>query len=69
MKITHTNGNARNGIRQSRVSVYLDDGALVDRFPIPARGGVWYCEKWPNGQYGRRYYEAIAKAEALEARL
>ena len=64
MRITCTNGNSTNKIRGSRITVYLDNGNIVDRFEVPARNGKRYCEKHPGGYYGKRYAQAISKALA-----
>ena len=62
MTLTCTTGNARNGIKGSRVTVRDSQGRLVDRFEVPARNGRRYCEQHPTGQYGQRYQQAIAQA-------
>lgn len=66
MRITCTNGNARNGISGSRVTVRADSGAVVDVIHVPARNGPRYCEMHPGGRYGKRYAEALEKARGME---
>ena len=71
MKITETNGNSKNSINGSRISVYAEVGEslyLVDRFEVPVmktRASA-YCVKHHNGYYGRRYHEAIMTATNVE---
>lgn len=61
LKITETNGNAKNGIRGGRLSFYVD-GKLVDRFTVTSMyGAKRYCQKHPTGRYGKRYFENIKK--------
>ena len=60
-QITCTNGNRKNGIGGSRITVYGKNGEIIDRFEVPARGGKYYCEKYPGGEYGKRYRAALAK--------
>jgi hypothetical protein len=69
MKITNTQGNRKNGIKGSRVSIYTDAGELVDRFVVPKYWGVKYCKDYPNGKYGKRFFSAIEKAEIKETKL
>lgn len=71
MKITETNGNSRNGINGSRISVYAEIGEnlyLVDRFEVPVKKcrATSYCTKHVEGYYGRRYHAAIMTAENTE---
>jgi len=63
-RVTETNGNAENGIRGSRITVYGKDGEVIDRFSIPVRGARYYCAKYPNGVYGKRCTEAVNKMKA-----
>lgn len=64
MRITNTNGNKANGIKGSRVTIYADDGSIVDRFEVPTMyiKAQTYCERHPSGEYGKRYTAAISKA-------
>ena len=64
MKITQTNGNNRNGIKGSRITVRTNEGMIVDQFVVPSRDAKSYCERHPGGRYGRRL--AIATAAAME---
>lgn len=66
MIITQTNGNKRNNISGSRITIRTDDGEMVDQFEVPTRWGRKYCEEHPNGQYGQRYQRAIATCRELE---
>ena len=61
MKTTETNGNSRNGIKGTRLSIWGDEGNLVDRFEVPVKFGHAreYCEDHPTGKYGTRYTAAI----------
>jgi len=61
MRTTETNGNARNGINGTRLSIWDDEGHLIDRFEVPVKFGHAreYCEAHPTGMYGRRYIQAI----------
>jgi hypothetical protein len=62
-RVTETNGNVANRIRGCRVTIWTDAGEIVDRFVVPSKfGGKNYCEKHPNGQYGKRYFAALAEA-------
>jgi len=67
MRITQTNGNSRNGIKGSRLSIYTDDGVLVDRFVVPSRNARAYCDRHPTGRYALRLDRAwcVACAAAL----
>ena len=64
-KITQTNGNTRNGIKGSRLSIWREDGSLVDRFAVPARHALGYCQKHPGGQYAKRLRDAVARAQSI----
>lgn len=66
MKITCTNGNRKNGISGSRITVAVGE-KIVDRFAVPKRNGVKYCYKYQNGQYGKRLQNAINKANHLDS--
>jgi len=66
MRTTETRGNSRNGIRGSRISVYTDAGELIDRFVVPARYALAYCQRYAGGEYGKRYVAAIATAQRTE---
>lgn len=61
MRTTETNGNSRNGIKGTRLSIWDDEGNLIDQFEVPVKFGKAreYCEKHPTGQYGTRYAAAI----------
>lgn len=63
MKITCTNGNSRNGISGSRVTVWNAAGEVVDRFEVPKRAGHVYCENHPGGRYGKRFAKAVEDAK------
>ncbi len=63
-RVTQMNGNAENNIRGSRVSIWTDDGEIVDQFIVPKWNGPQYCKDYPGGKYGKRYQAAIVKAEA-----
>lgn len=64
MRITNTNGNQRNGIRGSRVTIYDNDNNIVDRFVVPTMycNAAQYCYRHPTGQYGKRFFAAIEAA-------
>ena len=61
MNTTETNGNARNGIRGTRLSIWDDTENLIDRFEVPVKFGRAreYCEAHPTGQYGVRVTVAM----------
>ena len=65
VKITCTNGNKANGVSGSRITVWADDGSIVDRFEVPKRNGVQYCLTHEHGKYGRRFREAAESAVLL----
>lgn len=62
MKITQTNGNSRNGIKGSRITVRTNEGEIVDQFVVPSRDAQRYCARYPSGRYGRRLAIAINSA-------
>jgi len=68
MKTTETNGNAKNKIQGTRLSIWSDDGILQDRFEVPVKFGRAreYCENHPTGIYGLRYTAAINAVQAYE---
>lgn len=66
MYVTCMNGNRKNRVWGSRVSVYTNRGTLVERFHVPKRYGTAYCEKHPTGYYGKLLRRAIAMAEKLD---
>jgi hypothetical protein len=61
MRTTETNGNARNGIRGTRLSIWDENDNLVDRFEVPVKFGRAreYCEAHPTGEYGQRFTKAV----------
>lgn len=59
IKVTQTNGNSKNGIRGSRLSFYSAKNELIDRFVVPHRNAKWYCQQYPNGKYGKRYFALL----------
>ena len=64
MKVTQTNGNSRNGIFGCRITIWNSNGTIQDRFSVPSMfGGVNYCRKHPNGEYGKRYFKALEEAK------
>lgn len=67
-KFTCTSSNNRNGVTagRTRVTVYTDFMAVVDRFEIPTRQARKYFKKHPHGEYARRLREADALAKQLE---
>jgi hypothetical protein len=65
-RVTKTSGNSRNRIRGSRITVWTADGDIVDRFEVPSRWGVQYCQKHPKGRYGARYAAALKKAQQID---
>jgi hypothetical protein len=68
MKLSCTQQNAKNGIKKgSRVSVYTANGTLVDRYEVPSRNGIKYCQDYKKGQYGQKLTLAIEKALFLES--
>lgn len=62
--ITQTNGNSRNNVKGSRLSVWNKSRQLIDRFTVPSQNGRGYCRRHPNGEYAKRLAQAIAEAEA-----
>lgn len=58
MTITCTNGNSRNGIRGSRITVRAKDGKIIDRFLVSSAWGIKYCLDHPGGTYGKRFMKA-----------
>ena len=64
MKITQMNGNSSNGQKGSRITVWDNNGEIVDRFVVPSQNARGYCAKHPNGYYGKRLAQAIAKANS-----
>lgn len=67
MKVTQTNGNAANGIRGSRLRFWNSKGELIEEFTVPHRDAKWYCGRYPGGQYGQRWNEAVDKVNESEA--
>ena len=71
MQTTNTNGNKANGIKGSRVSIFANDGTVIDRIEVPVYRGHGnaeeYCKSHPGGKYGSRYSRAVATAKALDA--
>jgi len=61
MNTTETNGNSRNKIKGTRLSIWDNNGKLIDRFEVPVKYGHAreYCEDHPTGEYGTRYAKAI----------
>ena len=57
--ITCTNGNNRNGINGSRITIKDTAGNLIDRFTVTKHNGVKYCKDYPKGIYGKRFFEAL----------
>jgi len=67
MKITQMNGNAKNNLRGQRITITADDGSIVDRFVVTSRtGAVRYCNMYPRGKYGRRYFAALERAGKVD---
>ena len=66
MRITQTNGNSRNGIKGSRISVYTDAGELIDRFVVPSRNAQAYCDRHDTGRYALRLDRARCLAALAE---
>lgn len=66
MRITCTNGNSQNGIKGSRITIKTNGGEIIDRFVVPTREAKAYCERHPNGIYGKRYFNAVKKCEEIE---
>lgn len=63
-KITQTNGNSKNGIKGSRLSVWNANGELVDRFTVPSQDAQRYCRKHPGGRFAKRLAAAVAEANS-----
>ena len=62
MKTTETHGNAKNGIKGTKLSIWNWRGKLVDSFVVPVRfGAKKYCTDHPTGKYGKRYSKAVGK--------
>ena len=59
--VTCTNGNRTNGISGSRITIKDSMGNVIDRFVVTRRNGVKYCNDYPNGIYGKRYFKALNK--------
>lgn len=68
MKITCTSGNRKNGIRGSRITIYSNNN-IIDRFEVSKWDGVKYCNDYPNGKHGKRFFLAVEKAKLLEKNL
>ena len=66
MRITCSNGNAKNKISGSRIRVYTDNGELLGEVTVPMRNGKEYVKRWPNGIYGKQYQELVKKCEEIE---
>ena len=70
MRITESNGNARNGISGCRVRVWAEIPShpreLMGELIIPTRGGRAYCEAHPRGDYGRRFADLCRMATERE---
>lgn len=62
-KITQTNGNAKNGITGSSITVWNSGGTICDRFTVPSRNARKYCQDFPRGKYGKRFSAAIKDAK------
>jgi len=59
-RVTEMNGNRANGIRGCRITIWDNNSNIIDRFVVPSMfGGVNYCKKYPNGIYGKRFYNAL----------
>lgn len=67
MKITSTNGNAKNGLRGSRVTIRASDGKIVDSFEMPGGSGLIHCKDKPHSYYGTRYRMAVETCKQYEA--
>ncbi len=65
-KITQTNGNAINGIRGSRLSIWGKDDELVDQFVIPTHNAQGYCKRHPTGNYAKRLQGAVKAAKSKQ---
>jgi hypothetical protein len=63
MIVTCTNGNAKNRINGSRVTIWDHTGEIVDRFEVPKFNGQVYCRRYPSGKYGQRYQAAVTEAQ------
>lgn len=57
--VTCTNGNKKNGISGSRVTIWNSDGTIQDRFEVPKMNGKEYCRIHKNGKYGQRFTKAM----------
>jgi hypothetical protein len=63
MRVTQSNGNGKNGIIGSRVTITTDKGEIVDRFTIPTRNARNYIDAHPNSNYTERYNAAVDVAK------
>lgn len=63
MEITCENETKHNGIKGSVVTIKADDGTVVEEINLPVRYGLDYCERHPNGKYGRMFRDALEKAK------
>lgn len=67
MKLTQTNGNSRNRITGSRISIFTDKGTLVARVYVRSMfGGLNYIRKHPNGEPAQQFRAACKKALELD---
>ena len=66
IRITQTNGNGRNGIRGSRLSVWVGE-TLIGRLTIPHASAKYYLaqRKTSKGYYTQRYADLLAEAERV----
>lgn len=65
MEITCENETKTNGIKGSIVTIKADDGTIVEEINLPVRYGLDYCERHPNGKYGRQFREALERAKDI----
>lgn len=69
MEITCENETKHNGIKGSVVTIKADDGSVVEEINLPVRYGLDYCERHPNGKYGRQFREALEKAKGDDKKI
>lgn len=69
MKITCTKPNKQNQLKDSRITIKDDNKKIIDQFEVPAYKAVKYCQDHPTGKHGKRYAEAILKAEESDLQI
>lgn len=60
MRISCIGGSAFNGFSGSKIIIKAIDGKVIDSFVVPSRSGLAFCNRDKAGEYGKRYYKAMA---------